>query len=61
MVSLEALKHGHFLPARRAPGRPKIEENNIATIVGERAGRFVSNELELEIGGDFVRIVEDRF
>jgi hypothetical protein len=56
---LEALEQGHFLAAGQAPGGPQIQKNNLATKVGQRAGRFVSNELELEIRRNFVSIAED--
>jgi hypothetical protein len=59
-VLLETLEHGHFLAAGRAPRGPKIQDYNLATIIGEGAGRFVGNELELELRRDFVGIPEDR-
>lgn len=57
---LETLEHRHLLAAGWAPGGPQIEENNLPTIVSKGAGRFVSNELELEIRRNSVRIAEDR-
>src|SRR5215831_6254992 len=58
---LEALKHGHFLTAGRAPGGPKIEDHNLATVVRKGAGGFVSNKLEFELRHDFIGILENGF
>lgn len=57
---LKAFEHGHFFAAGWAPGGPQIEEDNLTTIVDKGAVRFVSNELELEIGCNFVGIAERR-